>query len=198
MGLPKRLTEMQKRFVEFLVFGGPAGPVSKTEAALLAGYSPKRAMVEGSELTNPKQNPLVVAYKAKLLEDRLEKHTVTYDKHLAELNRIKEAALKKNSFSAAGNMEVARGKAAGLYVDRKEVRTGKLEEMTEEQLIEKRKQLLDDYAPLLGIKSIEGEVVETEETPKSSESSSQPKLVSSSDPQKNKSHHHPNQKTQTV
>ncbi len=194
MGLPKRLTDMQKRFVEFLVFGGPDGPVSKTEAALLAGYSPKRAMVEGSELTNPRQNPLVVAYKAKLTEDRLQKHHVTYDKHLAELDRIKGLALKKNSFSAAGNMEVARGKAAGLYVDKKEVRTGKLEEMTEEQLQAKRQQLLDDYAPLLGIKSVEGVV---EETPKSSESSEQPKLVSSSDPQKS-DHPRPDQKTQTV
>ena len=194
MGLPKRLTDMQKRFVEFLVFGGPDGPVSKTEAALLAGYSPKRAMVEGSELTNPRQNPLVVAYKAKLTEARLQKHHVTYDKHLAELDRIKGLALKKNSFSAAGNMEVARGKAAGLYVDKKEVRTGKLEEMTEEQLQAKRQQLLDDYAPLLGIKSVEGVV---EETPKSSESSEQPKLVSSSDPQKS-DHPRPDQKTQTV
>ena len=194
MGLPKRLTDMQKRFVEFLVFGGPDGPVSKTEAALLAGYSPKRAMVEGSELTNPRQNPLVVAYKAQLTEDRLQKHHVTYDKHLAELDRIKNLALKKNSFSAAGNMEVARGKAAGLYVDKKEVRTGKLEEMTEEQLQAKRQQLLSDYAPLLGIKSVEGVV---EETPKSSESSEQPKLVSSSDPQKS-DHPRPDQKTQTV
>ena len=53
MGLPKRLTEMQQRFAEFLVFGGPDGPMTKTEAALAAGYSPKRARQEGSELTNP-------------------------------------------------------------------------------------------------------------------------------------------------
>ena len=33
MGLPKRLTEMQKRFAELLVFGGPDGPLTKTEAA---------------------------------------------------------------------------------------------------------------------------------------------------------------------
>ena len=39
MGVPKRLTEMQKRFAEFLVYGGPTGPVSKSEAAELAGYS---------------------------------------------------------------------------------------------------------------------------------------------------------------
>ena len=50
MGLPKRLTEMQQRFAEFLVFGGPEGPMTQTEAALAAGYSPKRARQEGSEL----------------------------------------------------------------------------------------------------------------------------------------------------
>ena len=33
MGVPKRLTEMQKRFAEHLVFGGPDGPCTKTEAA---------------------------------------------------------------------------------------------------------------------------------------------------------------------
>ena len=43
MGLPKRLTEMQQRFAEFLVFGGPEGPMTQTEAALAAGYSPKRS-----------------------------------------------------------------------------------------------------------------------------------------------------------
>ena len=37
MGLPKRLTEMQKRFAEYLVFGGPDGPLSKSEAAEMAG-----------------------------------------------------------------------------------------------------------------------------------------------------------------
>ena len=29
MGVTKRLTEMQKRFAEFLIFGGPDGPVNK-------------------------------------------------------------------------------------------------------------------------------------------------------------------------
>ena len=39
MGVPKRLTEMQQRFAEFLVFGGPDGPMTQTEAAIAAGYS---------------------------------------------------------------------------------------------------------------------------------------------------------------
>ena len=60
MGVPKRLTEMQQRFAEFLVFGGADGPMTKREAAIAAGYSPQRAMREGSELTNPRYSPLVV------------------------------------------------------------------------------------------------------------------------------------------
>ena len=37
MGVPKRLTEMQQRFAEFLVFGGAEGPMTQSEAALAAG-----------------------------------------------------------------------------------------------------------------------------------------------------------------
>ena len=99
MSQQKRLTEMQKRFAEFIVFGGPDGPVSQMEAAKLAGYSHARARVEGSELMSPRHSPLVVAYIGQLKEERLAKHQVTYDGHLAELDRIKQAALKKNSFS---------------------------------------------------------------------------------------------------
>ena len=182
MGVPKRLTEMQKRFAEYLVFGGPDGPLSKSEAAEMAGYSPKRSRVEGSELTNPRQCPLVVQYIGKLHDERLQKHEVSYAKHIAELDRIKQAALKKGSFSSAVNAEVSRGKAAGLYIDRKIIKTGKLEDLTEQQLEAKMKQILDDYAPLLNAKTVEGEAVE--EPSKSSESSLPTPEESSSDPQK--------------
>ena len=164
MGVPKRLTEMQKRFAEYLIFGGPDGPVSKSEAAELAGYSPKRSRVEGSELTNPRLSPLVVQYIGKLQDERLQKHEVSYSKHIAELDRIKQAALKKGSFSSAVNAEVSRGKAAGLYIDRKIIKTGKLEEMSEEQLEAKMKQILDDYAPLLDLNTVEGESQDVNES----------------------------------
>ena len=94
MGVPKRLTEMQQRFAEFLVFGGPDGPMTQTEAAIAAGYSPKRARQEGSELTNPRHSPLVVKYIGELKEERLKKYEVNYASHVAELGRIKDAALK--------------------------------------------------------------------------------------------------------
>jgi len=172
MGVPKRLTEMQMRFAEFLVFGGPDGPMTQTEAALAAGYSPKRARQEGSELCNPKLSPLVVKHIGQLKEERLRKHEVTYEGHVAELARLREAALKKGSFSSAVNAEANRGKAAGLYIDRKIIKTGKLEDLSEQELEAKMKQILDDYAQIIDV------------TPSKSSESSLPKPEeSSSDPQ---------------
>ena len=168
MGLPKRLTDMQKRFCQYLVFGGPEGPVNKKEAAELAGYSPKRCMEEGSELTNPKLSPLVVQYKDQLEQERDLKFGVTYENHIAELARIKNLALKKNSFSAAVNAETNRGKAGGLYIDRKIIKTGKLEDLSEQELEAKMKQILDDYAPLLNLKTVEGESQDVNESELSS------------------------------
>ena len=173
MGVPKRLTEMQQRFAEFLVFGGPEGPMTQTEAAAAAGYSPKRARQEGSELCNPKLSPLVVKYIGQLKEERLRKHEVTYEGHVAELARLREAALKKGSFSSAVNAEANRGKAAGLYIDRKIIKTGKLEDMSEQELEAKMKQILDDYAQIIDV------------TPSKVSESSLPTVEeSSSDPQK--------------
>jgi len=151
MGLPKRLTEMQKRFAEALVFGTENGPVTKTEAALIAGYSKDRARIEGSELTNPKQFPLVVQYIGNLKEEKLKKYEVTYDGHVAELGKIRERALKKGAWSAAVNAETNRGKAAGLYIDRKIIKTGKLEDLSEEELESKMKQILDDYSQIINV-----------------------------------------------
>jgi len=151
MGVPKRLTEMQQRFAEYLVFGGPEGPMTKREAAIAAGYSKDRAMREGSELTNPRYSPLVVKYIGELKEERLRKHEVTYEGHVAELARLREAALKKGSFSSAVNAEANRGKAAGLYIDRKIIKTGKLEDLSEQELEAKMKQIIDDYGQLINV-----------------------------------------------
>ena len=158
MGVPKRLTEMQQRFAEFLVFGGPEGPMTQGEAAIAAGYSSKRARQEGSELCNPRLSPLVVKYIGQLKEERLRKHEVTYEGHVAELARLREAALKKGSFSSAVNAEANRGKAAGLYIDRKIIKTGKLEDLSEQELEAKMKQILDDYGQLIDVTPNESEL----------------------------------------
>ena len=173
MGVPKRLTEMQQRFAELLVFGNADGPLTQTEAAIQAGYAPTRARQEGSELTNPLKSPLVVQYISELKEERLSKHEVTYDGHIAELARIKKLALKKDSFSAAVNAETNRGKAAGLYIDRKIIKTGKLEDLSEQELDNRMKKIREDYSQIID-RNIEASKVSVSSSPTDEESSSDP------------------------
>ena len=60
--------------------------------------------------------------------------------------------MKKNSFSAAVNAETNRGKAAGLYIDRKIIKTGKLlEDLSEVELEQKMKKILDDYSQIINV-----------------------------------------------
>ena len=189
MGLPKRLTEMQMRFAELLVFGDEHGPLTKTAAAKRAGYSEKNARFEGSSLTSPKKHPLVVKYIGDIFHSRkhplvvkyigdlreelLRKHEVTYENHVAQLGKIREGALRKGAWSAAVNAETNRGKAAGLYIDRKIIKTGKLEDLSEQELEAKMKQILDDYSQIIDV------------TPSTTSESSLPiDAESSSDPQK--------------
>jgi phage terminase small subunit len=191
MGVPKRLTEMQKRFAEYIVFN--EGRTTGADAAISAGYSEKRARVEASELQNPRLSPLVVQYIGALREEKLKKFEVTYDRHVAELGKIREAALKRGAFSAATNAEKNRGMAAGLYIDRKIIKTGKLEDLSEEELELKMKKILDDYAPILNAKQVEALPDEVTEV---SSSSSHKQQESSSGPQKSKTHPRPDHKKQ--
>ena len=100
-------------------------------------------------------------------EEKLKKFEVTYDRHVAELGKIREAALKKGAFSAATNAEKNRGMAAGLYIDRKIIKTGKLEDLSEEELELKMKKILDDYAPILNAKQVDALPLEITEELKS-------------------------------
>ena len=102
------------------------------------------AHVRASELRNPNKYPLVVKYIGEIREEIQKKYEVTFEKHITELGRIRQEALSKGAFSAAANAEVARGKAAGLYIEQKIIRTGKLEDMSIEELEAKMKRIYDD------------------------------------------------------
>ena len=49
--------------------------------------------------------------------------------------------LTEKSFSAAVNAERLRGQAAGLYIDRKEIRTGTIDSMSREDVLKQLKEL---------------------------------------------------------
>ena len=147
MGLPKRLTEKQMKFAELVVSN--EGRKTGTECAIEAGYEPERARITASELKSPKKYPLVVKYIGELREEYQKKYEVTFERHITELGKIRQEALKKGAFSAATNAEVARGKAAGLYIEQKIIRTGKLDDLSAEELETRLKSVLNEYSPIL-------------------------------------------------
>ena len=147
MGLPKQLSEQQKKFAELLVYN--EGRKTPTECALEAGYAEGSAHVRASELRNANKYPLVVKYIGEIREEIQRKYEITFEKHITELGRIRQEALSKGAFSAATNAEVARGKAAGLYIEQKIIRTGKLEDMSIEELEAKMKRIYDENVSLI-------------------------------------------------
>jgi phage terminase small subunit len=153
MGVPKRLTEKQMRFAQELVVN--EGRKTPTECAVEAGYEKDSAAVRASELRNPKTYPLVVKYIGELRDEYQKKYEVTYERHISELAKIRDQALKKGAFSAANNAEVSRGKAAGLYVEQKIIRTGKLDDLSADELEAKMKTIIDQYSPIIKGESTE-------------------------------------------
>ena len=170
MGVPKRLTEMQMNFAHEVISN--EGRKNGFECAIDAGYSKDRARVTASELQNPRKYPLVVKYIGELREEYQKKYAVTYERHISELAKIRIDALKKGAWSAAVNAEVARGKAAGLYIEQKIIRTGKIDDLTKDELERRMKKVLDDNELI-----INGSAEDIKEVKKinQSSSSSQPK-----------------------
>ena len=154
MGAITRLTEMQMRFAHEVVSN--EGRKNGTECAISAGYANDSAGVRAAELQNPKRFPLVVKYIGELRDEYQKKYAVTFERHIAELGKLRMEALKKGAWSAAINAEVARGKAAGLYIEQKIIRTGKIDDLSESELENRMKEIIDQYSPIL-------EGVETED-----------------------------------
>ncbi len=148
MGLPKQLTERQIKFAELLVYN--EGRKSAAEAAYEAGYK-TRPRQAASELRNPRISPLVVKYIGELRAEVQEKFGIDLGRHLGELAKLRDDAMKKGAWSAAINAEVARGKAGGLYVDQKLILSGNLDNMSEKELEAKMAKILDDHKSLIDI-----------------------------------------------
>jgi|TARA_R110000787_G_scaffold49767_1_gene119071 phage terminase small subunit len=150
-GLPSRLTPMQMKFAELLVYF--EGRKYAYECAIEAGYAEGKnalgARVESSRLQNPKLFPHVVKYIGELKEERNKKYGVSYGGHLTELGKIRDQALKDRSYSAATVAEKARGQVGGLYIEQKIIRTGKVEDLTEEELDNRIANIVDDNSRIL-------------------------------------------------
>jgi len=92
-------------------------------------------------LLNGKRYPRVVDAIVKRRAEIEKTHEVKLQKHVQELARLRERALGEKSYSAAVNAERLRGQAAGLYIDRKEIRTGSIDSMSRDEVLKSLKEL---------------------------------------------------------
>jgi len=142
----KVLTDLEKKFAELFVDNYYSQDTkTNTELAKLSGYAPESAYQRGYENTTYRIKPHVVERIEELKEDFRIRNQITPEKHMARLNHLGKRAEHKDMIGVAVNAEVHRGKMAGYYVERKLLAHQTLEDMTEEQINEKLKQLEDKY-----------------------------------------------------
>ncbi len=117
------------------------GRMTRTEAAVRAGYSPGISSSVAKRLLDPVQSPHVVDAINELRAEISEKYSTNLEKHLRDLQIIRDKALEKGAYSAAVQAEYRRGQAISLYVDRKEIRVGTIESMSKEEVLKKLEEL---------------------------------------------------------
>ena len=74
-GPAKQLTTRQMKFAQLIVYGVEGSPITKTEAAKLAGYATPNP--EGTRLTDPNKFPLVCAHISNLRDEVRQKYGIT-------------------------------------------------------------------------------------------------------------------------
>lgn len=155
----KTLRPKEWKFVQELVAGD--GHVTMKEAAIRAGYKESSASAMAWQLTNPDICPHVVsaiqAYRAELNS----KYGTTYDRHMRDLQLIRDKALEAGAFGAAVQAEYRRGQALGtIYVERKEIRHGSIDSMSKEEVERKLAEIKKLYgAPPQAILDVEAKTV---------------------------------------
>jgi len=138
------------------------GRITLTEAAIRAGYPKESASAIASELTDPKKKPHVVAaiqeYRAQLAE----KYGTNFDRHMRDMQMIRDKALEAGNFGAAVSAEYRRGQALGtIYIERKEIRHGTIDSMSKEEVTRKLEEIKALYgAPPQTLIDIEPEQIE--------------------------------------
>jgi phage terminase small subunit len=142
------LSEMQEKFCQLYV----CNPTwTQTECAIAAGYSEGSAHVTASRFLNGRDYPDVIKRIEDLKAELAKKYEVTFDNHVQMLAHIRDEAIRNGNYPAAVSAEKSRGQAAGLYVERKEILHGKIDQMTREQVMAEIQKLTLDYPQLMAM-----------------------------------------------
>ena len=140
------LTRKQELFVKEIV--SKDGQITLREAAENAGYAKSSSHARAYEMTNPHICPHVVAEIKRYRNELDEKFGVTYQRHLRDLQVIRDEALQNGAYSAAVQAEKARGLAQGdIYINKSEIRHGSIDSMTKEEVQKALQELKEQYEP---------------------------------------------------
>lgn len=141
---PKALNPQEWKFVEEYCAGD--GRVTLKEAALRAGYSEGWAKNRARELTDPDRNPHIVAAIQERRRELGERYGTTFERHMRDLQQIRDAALAAGAYGAAVQAEYRRGQALGtIYIERKEIRHGTIDSMSREEVMRKLEEIKKLY-----------------------------------------------------
>ena len=135
-GYPIDLTEMQRRFCEYLVMN--EGRTTGKDAAIAAGYVPKTAKQEAYRL---QQNPKVQMYLTQRMNEVNKAFVVNRHNYLKRQIKLSQMVEEGHPHAAkAAPFESHIAKAMGLFVDRKEIYT---RDLTAEDKLQRKEELLD-------------------------------------------------------
>ena len=146
---PRVLTAQEWKFVEEFCAGD--GHVTLKEAALRAGYSENWAKGRARELTDPEFSPHIVAAIQERRRELGEKYGTTFERHMRDLQVIRDQALQAGAYGAAVQAEYRRGQALGsIYIDRKEIRHGTIDSMSKDEVMRKLEEIKRVYGGSAG------------------------------------------------
>tara|TARA_R110000822_G_scaffold65575_3_gene160483 strand:+ start:30918 stop:31469 length:552 start_codon:yes stop_codon:yes gene_type:complete len=152
----KGITPKQEEFCRIYV----CEDISQTEAAVRAGYSVKSAHAIASQLLNGQRYPHVVQRIRELKQELAKKYEVSFESHVNKLAEIRDASLVAGNFSAAVTAEKSRGQAAGLYIDRKEIMHGNIDQMDKDQVMKEIERLQKEF-PALQVDNTDAVLIES-------------------------------------
>ncbi len=112
------LSPQRERFAQAVASGLNQSDAYRAAYKVRAGTKPNSINVAASQLM---ANHNVAIRVAELRAPAAKKATITLESHLADLQRLRNMAVKEKQFSAAITAEVARGKAAGVHIERADI-----------------------------------------------------------------------------
>ena len=126
--------------------------VTQTEAAIQAGYAVSNAYAIASKMLNGRDYPQILDRIHQLKLELQHKYEVTFESHVRKLSQIRDDAMANQNYASAVAAEKARGQAAGLYIDRKEILMGRIDQMSRDEVMHEIKRIQEEFPQLVNHK----------------------------------------------